>query len=339
MESGLQYTVHHIHPRKGWWKVHTANGMRIILSLENVNGAFVLNGLASGAAGATVANSIYEVKIVDPTFFMNMVRVDPTVDQQLIKSAQSPEDGNIRIHSQTYSTFQMTILANNATFEYVIPIKVSSLKAIYFTFAPQSYVGYENFKLSQGYSSLAGRVMTGDGAAAGTAYTDNRVMKTSWFQNNLGTYQFFVDGKPTPASPVYVRNGFSENLAGLSRALHFGHKSGDGQYLSLLEEEGVYMDQNFILGQEFESFSQKGPVIESGINTLNSLLTLRLTFNQGRFYQGTTYQTLSGTAPAANTASTFYSNGNPEACYLKIFALYDTFLTITPGTGIMRTEN
>ena len=71
-----------------------------------------------------------------------------------------------------------------------------------------------------------------------------------------------MDGKPTPASPVYVRNGFSENLAELSRALHFGHKSGDGQYLSLLEEEGVYMDQNFILGQEFESFSQKGPVIE-----------------------------------------------------------------------------
>ena len=81
------------------------------------------------------------------------------------------------------------------------------------------------------------------------------------------------------------------------------------------------MDQNFILGQEFESFSQKGPVIESGVNTLNSLLTLRLTFNQGRFYQGTSYQTLSGTAPAANTASTFYRNGNPEACSLKIFAL------------------
>ena len=79
-----------------------------------------------------------------------------------------------------------------------------------------------------------------------------------------------------------MRNGFSENLAELSRALHFGHKSGDGQYLSLLEEEGVYMDQNFILGQEFESFSQNGPVIESGIN-------------------------------------------------LKKFALYDTFLAISPA--------
>ena len=82
---------------------------------------------------------------------------------------------------------------------------------------------------------------------------------------------------------MYIRNGFSENLAELSRALHFGHKSGDGSYLSLLDDEGTFMDQNFILGQEFESFSQKGPVIESGVNTLNSLMTLRLTFNQGCF--------------------------------------------------------
>ena len=76
------------------------------------------------------------MKLVDPTFFIYMVTVDPTVDQQLIKSAQRPEDGNIRIHSQTYSSFHMTILANQATFEYVIPIKVSTLKAVYFTFSP-----------------------------------------------------------------------------------------------------------------------------------------------------------------------------------------------------------
>ena len=111
--------------------------------------------------------------------------------------------------------------------------------------------------------------MTGNGAAAATAYTDNRVMKTSWFQNNLVTYQFFVDGKPTPASP-----GYSENLAELFRALHFGHKSGDRSYLSLLDDESVFQDQNFILGHEFESFSQKGLVIEIGVNTLNCLLLL-----------------------------------------------------------------
>ena len=146
-------------------------------------------------------------------------------------------------------------------------------------------------------------------------------MKTSWFWNNLQTYQFFVDGKPTPASPVYVRPGFSENIAELARALHFGHKNGDGCYLSLLTDHGSYLDQNFVLGQEFETFSAKGPVIESGLNTLNSLMTLCLNFNTGLTYQGSTSV-----------------NGSNEVCYLKVFCLYDNFLTITPGTGIMRTE-
>ena len=110
----------------------------------SVKGAFVTNGLYSGV-NADAANTISKVTISDPTFFMNMVRVDPTVDAQLIKSAQSPEDGNIRIHSQTYSSYQMTIAAGQSTFEYVIPIKVSSLKAIYFTFSPTQYSGIENF--------------------------------------------------------------------------------------------------------------------------------------------------------------------------------------------------
>ena len=159
------------------------NGMRITLSCENVIGAFVINGLYShGTNAGDTQNSIASVNIYDPTFSLNMVRVDPTVDAQLIKAAQNPDYGNIRIHSQTCSMYQMSLLAGQSTFEYIIPVKVSSLKAIYFTFAPQTYVGYENFTTTQGYSSLAGRVMTGNGAAAATAYTDNRVMKTSWFQ-------------------------------------------------------------------------------------------------------------------------------------------------------------
>ena len=159
------------------------NGMRFTLSCENVIGAFVINGLNyhNTSAGDT-ANSVASVNIYDPTFFLNMVRVDPTVDAQLIKTARNPDDGNIRIHSRTYSTYQMSLLAGQSTFEFIIPIKVSSLKAIYFTFAPQTYLGYENFTATQGYSSLGGRVMTGNGAAEATAYTDNRVMNTSWFQ-------------------------------------------------------------------------------------------------------------------------------------------------------------
>ena len=169
----------------------------------------------------------------------------------------------------------MAITVNNPTFEYIIPVKVSSLKAIHFTFAPQTICSAESFDRTDGFTCLAGRYYNA------TANTTTRVMKTSWFWNNLNSYQFFIDGKPTPASPSQVRLGHSENLAELSRALHFGHKSGDGQYLSLLQDVGNYTDQNFVLGQEFESFSQKSRVIESGMNTLNSLITLRLYFTNG----------------------------------------------------------
>ena len=63
-----------------------------------------------------------------------------------------------------------------------------------------------------------------------------------------------------------------ENTAELSQALHFKHKNGDGCYFSLLTDHGSYLDQNFVLGQEFKMFSNKGPVIASGLTTLNSLL-------------------------------------------------------------------
>ena len=63
------------------------NGLRIILSCESLSGAFVINGLNSGPNG-DVANTLSSVTINDPTFFLNMVRVDPTVDQQLIAAAK-----------------------------------------------------------------------------------------------------------------------------------------------------------------------------------------------------------------------------------------------------------
>ena len=188
---------------------------------------------------------------------------------------------------------------------------MSSLKAIYFTFSLQDWTPVESFDQTDYMCAPASKASA----------TGARVMKTCWFCNYLANYQFFLDGKPTAASPVNVRIGFSENVAELARALHFGHKNGDGCYLSLLTDHGAYLDQNFVLGQEFETFSNKGPVIESGLNTLNSLMTLRLNFNIGQTYQG---------VPVVN--------GSHEACYLKVFCLYDNFLTITPGTGIMRTE-
>jgi hypothetical protein len=263
------------------------------------------------------------VNLQDPTLFLNMVRVDPTVDAALLQAATGP-DGLIRVHSQTYSMFQNTITQGSQMWEYIVPIKVSSLKAIYFCFSPQSYNGLD--------------IPTDANAIIPVAYAgpvDTRQllppipMKTTWYANNLQSYQFFIDGKPNPASPVFLRTGCSEVISELQRAMHFGHKNGDGQYFSLLTAQGVggYAYQNCVFGQEFESFSNKGPVIESGMNTLNSLVTLRMNFNNN------------ATSPYPNTFKGITdTTGYSDAVYLKVFCLYDVFLTIDPKTGIMRTE-
>ena len=63
------------------------------------------------------------------------------------------------------------------------------------------------------------------------------------------------------------------------RSENYLHNTNQNFYLRLLQDVGTYTDQNFILGQEFESFSQKGAAIESGLNILTSLITLKLNFN------------------------------------------------------------
>ena len=72
--------------------------------------------------------------------------------------------------------------------------------------------------------------------------------------------------------------------AELSKALHFGHMSGDGNYFSVLEDVGTFSDQNFISGHEFESFSQKGHVIKSGLNTLTNLIPVRLNLSPTAYF-------------------------------------------------------
>ena len=179
--------------------------------------------------------------------------------------------------------------------EYVIPIKCSSLKAIYFYFTKaQTQTGIDSFT----------------NAAENTPANN---MRTTFFSNGLESYQFFIDGVPTPASPVLLNYGPSEGIAELSRSLHFGHKTADGSYLSLLAPNYIdeYYQRNCIFGQEFESFSQKGGVIESGMNTQGSNVSLRLSFG-------------SGTSEAAN---------------LRVFCMYDVFLAMSPGDGDVRIEN
>ena len=139
-------------------------------------------------------------------------------------------------------------------------------------------------------------------------------------------YVFYLDGKPTPATNVDVSRPYSEVISELQRSWHLAHKQGGSDHLSLLIGDMSHLDfewRNFIMGQEFESFSGKGAVIESGKNTLNSNLQLRLRFNTDG-------------AKLAKELSSAPANGTNFE--LKVFCLHDQFLTIEPNTGVMRTE-
>jgi hypothetical protein len=210
------------------------------------------------------------------------------------------------------------------SFEQLIPCRVSSLKAVYFTFSRASYTGTETWE------DFTSRHLHSDS-------------KTTWFDNCLTSYQFILDGSNIGSgNPVMVRLGYSEAVSELERALHVGHKSAEGSYLSLIcnNNLGDFKYRDFILGQEFESFSNKGPVIESGMNTNNAQLSLKLTFdntNSTKWIPNTVLvngQTLA--APDTVSEDEHYPKG-PTTCFLKIFCVYDAFLAI--GTDkVMKIE-
>mmetsp|Transcript_8727 Transcript_8727/g.11505 ORF Transcript_8727/g.11505 Transcript_8727/m.11505 type:complete len:483 (+) Transcript_8727:1404-2852(+) len=267
------------------------SGLRIVLTLDNTVGSMVVGG------GLTHAD--FSMKLTDPTMFLNNIRIDPVLDTRLIAESRG-RDGKLRVHSHSFLHYTNYIPATQYSHEYVIPIKVSSLKAIYFAFAPAVYHGVDTFGTNQINQA-----------------TD---MKTSFFQNNLIDYQYFVDGVPTPATPVQMFDGMSEPIAELARSLHFGHKNGDGEMLSLLAPNSIneYKTRNCIFGQEFESFSSKSNVIESGMNTQNSTISLRLNFK-----------------PAEGSTT----NGTTKDCNLRVWCMYDVFLAMNPDTGLVTVEN
>ena len=292
------------------------NGVRLTFSLDDFRNAFVVAGYGIDFTSGTHATELakFKASIYDPTYFLNMVQVDPMVDAELIAAAtyanrnpfENPQDadaeegGFIRIHTQGWQTFQAHVANGTTAMEHVIPVRVSSLKAIYFAFTPNTdYTGLESYDHVYNATSPQG---------IGNA------MKSTFKNPNLADYVFYIDGKPTPATNVLIEKPYSEAISELQRSWHLAHKSAGTDHLSLLAGELPMYDfenRNFIMGQEFESFSNKSTVIESGKNTLNSNIQLRLRFKD---------------------------TGADQAYTLKIFCLHDTFLTLEPGTGVMRNE-
>ena len=195
---------------------------------------------------------------------------------------------------------------------------MSSLKAIYFAFSRLNYQGVESF------DSFAFPQLNSDS-------------KTTWFDNCLSSYQFIMDGTNIgTGNPIPLRTEYSEAISELERSLHIGQKSADGNYLSLICNTDLsdYRYRNFILGQEFESFSNKGPVIKSGMNTINAQLSLKLTFDNTNATKKIPATVLvQGNALPPSESLESMPTG-PVSCFLKIFCLYDVFLNIEPDKSM-----
>ena len=224
-----------------YYPLSAMNGFRITLKLQQG-----IKALYNSVDGAT-AHTYF---ISDPTLFLNLIRVDPEVDRGIIDGAKGPDE-KIRIHTHSWRTYSKAIATSDTSFEHVIPINVSSLKAIFFTFQETAADTIRHY---------------------GSFYT-----------RYLSSYQLFVDGAPIPASPVDTLPPYGEAVSELCRAWHVRH--GDSDFPTCLTGGKVYREtddnreSNMVYGIELESFSGKSNTIESGLNVLNSVLQMRGTFS------------------------------------------------------------
>ncbi len=290
----------------------SCNGLRFVLTLDSVANSYMI--FSPDVENTTMTLS---VKIKDPTYFYSLVTVDPLVDASLLQSGRGP-DGLIRVHSQAWIHYSHTVPSDATQDEYVIPIRVSSLKAVYFGFQPSTQSNYGNTLSNFDTTTTLQKFATTTGLA----------MKASWVDVGMTSYSFYVDGAPYPATPVRVtgdpigtgttKPGCAEQSVELQRAMHANIKQ-DGNVLTLgcgsVDRILGMRTRNMLYGHEFESFSGKGLVIESGLNTLNSNISLRMTFDP----------------TAGNTTLA-------EAHELRMYACHDVFLLIDPSTGVIRTE-
>ena len=108
-----------------YFPLSAMNGFRLVLTLNNASNAIQID------EGSTTGKvSVYSIN--DPTIYTNMIRVDPAVDRGIIDASRGT-DGRIRIHSQSWRTYSVTVQKSDTVRNIFVPISESSLKALYFT--------------------------------------------------------------------------------------------------------------------------------------------------------------------------------------------------------------
>jgi len=156
----------------------------------------------------------------------------------------------------------VTVQKSDTVRNIVVPISVSSLKALYFTHVPTAPDGF--------------------------------ISASSAYKRYTTLYQLFVGSVAISTTPVQVQalgnivgeGTYTEVTAKLLRAWHI--RLNDQDMGTLLQPgqswdecaTGVNSRSNFYMGVELESFSNKDDTIESGANVLNNNVELQINYKQ-----------------------------------------------------------
>jgi hypothetical protein len=255
--------------------------------------------------------------ITDPKLLISCLDVEPAVNTALINAAKDPRDGMIRIQTFSWSTYTTQINQSNAgLFSWQIPVSVTSMKSIFFTFTDQTKRENMNY------------------------------LRSGFEHRGLLRYRILIGGLPLNADWVEVGKGdsvkfdtYSESIGTLLEAWSVHHKSDGNPTLLTLEnyaparfsdsDYGMYQKEyNAVFGQELESFTQKSGIIQSGINTMQTTFVLELEFGQN---------TRSiNVAPAATENCILYKTGSPYE--LRAYVMYDKVIAFDETSGSIRAE-
>ena len=197
--------------------------------------------------------------ITKPCIQLNRIYLPGGMGDSIIGAAKAASpDGKIRIQTHSWKVLTSQIYTTQNSFDYIIPIQVASLKAVFFTITPQSNTANINRS------------------------------KTQFIQRGMTDYQFFYSDDPVLNQPVKIQYPNTEAYAELMRAWNVAHKTMDAPTLITVEDYnenckvndlGFFQNpSSCVFGIDLESFAAKNNVMDSGINTRNAIFRIVMNF-------------------------------------------------------------
>ena len=200
-------------------------------------------------------------RIKNPSIYISALDVEPNVNAALVRAAKDPRDGMIRIQTHSWLTMTQPIQPNQGgTWSWNIPVSVTSMKSMFFTFTDV------------------------------TNFNNVNKFKTAFEPRGLIKYRILVGGLPINSEYTYIDCPFVDAYSSLMQAWSVNHKTdANAGLIKLRRYNPIAFDQyglwskptDVIFGQELESFNQKSGLIQSGVNTMQTTFVLECTFENG----------------------------------------------------------